>query len=265
MKKIILILIVFLSLSSICLAFQGRFHSYVPFSPYYLPGLAVWFAADNINPVTNGAAISSWNDSSPNHLVANQGNTTYQPTYKTNAINGKPVVHFVNQDLAAAGSGLGSSQGTLVAVYSVAGTNVGYVAGIPYSATDTTWAAPYVGFEIGAASGAARYWLNINGIDREFLVAGGIPNGQFKTQSMTFNGTSRNGYLNGVNVYSDSTIPGSVTYSGNPSFMLGMRSATSIGEFLNGDIAEVLYFKVALSLGDLQKVENYLKLKYAHY
>lgn len=102
-------------------------------------------------------------------------------------------------------------------------------------------------------------------MDREFRVNGLIPNNVFKTQSMVFDGTNRKGYVNGVNVYSDSSITGSISYDGNPAFVLVARSSTSIDQFLNGNVAEVLYFKNALTLSELQKIESYLRQKYNHY
>ena len=237
------------------------------FSPANIAGLQLWFKADALPAIADNTPIAIWPDSSANHLDAAQINANARPTYKSAILNGKAVVHFNGtQYMATPGTAnILSGHGTLIAVYTSSSPySVSFVAGFPHSATNATWQAPWVGFEIGTSTNQGRFWLNITGTDREFS-AGTLPSNTFHTQSLNFDGTTRNGYINGVSVYSDATANGAITYEGSPPFMLGMRSAISIGEFLNGDIAEVLYYSSALSLSDLQKVENYLKTKYAHY
>lgn len=237
------------------------------FSPSSIAGLKLWFKADALPVITDGTPIAIWPDSSATHLDAAQINVSSRPIYKAAMLNGKPVVHFNGTQYMSTPSDANilSEQGTLIAVYAATSPyGTGFVAGFPYSATDTTWQPPWVGFELGTNGSQGRFWVNIAGTNREFT-AGTMPSNTFHTQSFSFDGSMRSGYINGTSVYSNNTVSGVVTYSGVPAFMLGMRSATAVGEFLTGDIAEVLYYSTALSLADMQKIETYLKSKYTHY
>ena len=238
------------------------------FSPANITGMKLWFKADALPTIADSSHIAIWPDSSSNHFDAAQVTTNARPTYKTSVLNGKPVVHFNGTQFMKTTPGnatILSGQGTLIAVYATTtNAGVGFVAGIPYSETSTSWQAPWVGLQLGTSSAQGRFWLNIAGTNNEFR-AGTTPLNTFQTQSLHFDGTTRSAYINGISVFSNNTATGAITYSGAPSFMLGMRSATAQGEFLYGDIAEVLYYSAALSLADLQKIETYLKAKYNHY
>ncbi len=63
------------------------------FSPSQIAGLRLWFAADSLG-LSNGAAVSTWGDQSSSSNNATQTTGTNQPTYQTNAVNKRPVVHF---------------------------------------------------------------------------------------------------------------------------------------------------------------------------
>ncbi|MGH7952074.1 MAG: LamG-like jellyroll fold domain-containing protein, partial [Limisphaerales bacterium] len=62
--------------------------------PSLAASLKTWFAADAINGLANGSAISNWPDMSGNGDDATQLIASQQPTYLTNAMNGLPVVRF---------------------------------------------------------------------------------------------------------------------------------------------------------------------------
>ena len=62
-------------------------------------GLTLWLKADAITGLTNGQAVSAWNDSSTNGYNATQTNETRQPVYVTNGVAGKPVVNFAGDIL----------------------------------------------------------------------------------------------------------------------------------------------------------------------
>ncbi len=67
------------------------------FSPSDISGLIIWNKADSL-ALTNGAAVSSWTDSSSNANHATQATAANKPTFITNQINGKPIVRFDGTD-----------------------------------------------------------------------------------------------------------------------------------------------------------------------
>ena len=63
-------------------------------SPDSVAGLELWLKADAITPVPDGTALATWPDSSGNSRDVIQVSGTQQPLYKTNILNGLPVVRF---------------------------------------------------------------------------------------------------------------------------------------------------------------------------
>lgn len=65
-----------------------------PFAPDDIEGLEAWYKADAIEGLADGAAITTWVDSSGNSRDLTQSNAAKRPTYKTNIQNGQPVVRW---------------------------------------------------------------------------------------------------------------------------------------------------------------------------
>src|SRR5215216_5960726 len=63
-------------------------------APETVAGLHLWLAADKITGLSNGAAVTQWNDFSGFANHAAQATALNQPSYQTNVINGLPVVRF---------------------------------------------------------------------------------------------------------------------------------------------------------------------------
>lgn len=69
----------------------------VAFSPSSVTGLQVWLQADSL-ALADADPVATWTDSSGNGNNATQATSGSQPTYKTNIVNGKPVVRFDGTD-----------------------------------------------------------------------------------------------------------------------------------------------------------------------
>lgn len=65
-----------------------------PASAYGVSGAHVWLKADAITGLADGAAVSTWADSTGAGRNATQTFADEQPTYRTGVTNGKPVVRF---------------------------------------------------------------------------------------------------------------------------------------------------------------------------
>jgi len=65
-------------------------------TPSFLPAghLSGWYKADAITGLSDGAAVTSWVDSSGRGNTLTQATAAAQPSYETNEINSLPVVRF---------------------------------------------------------------------------------------------------------------------------------------------------------------------------
>src|ERR1035441_6594659 len=220
-------------------------------APLLTNGLRLQLAAD-LGVTTNGSgAVTSWIDQSLN-LNDAATTSTGLPTLITNALNGRPVIHFTNSTVAA-----GSPQQYM----DVPTANLGFLVGNSsafimaklYASTsfrtvlsktaNNNKAAPfdwYVastgvvtvnrgnGSSVGGANGTAA-----------------IPNAAFTAFGCAVNGAAITHYL-GYNINGGLTLPGTVTVgdAGDP-MRIGRRQDN--GTFGNHDIAEILIYDHAVS------------------
>lgn len=86
--------------------------------PQTISDLAGWWDATKITGLSDGAAVSQWDDSSGANRHATQGTAGNQPTYQTGEMNGRPVVRFDGTDdyLGYDGSFLVGTQYTIFVV-----------------------------------------------------------------------------------------------------------------------------------------------------
>lgn len=77
-------------------AFQQVQLSFDVFAPNSLSGLHMWLRRDGLSGLNDGDAIATWSDSSGNGNNATQATAGNKPTYKTNIVNGFPVVRFAS-------------------------------------------------------------------------------------------------------------------------------------------------------------------------
>src|SRR5688572_15482231 len=54
----------------------------------------IWLDASHINILQNNDAVPTWLDRSGNNWHATQPNSLNRPSYQTNKLNGRPVIHF---------------------------------------------------------------------------------------------------------------------------------------------------------------------------
>lgn len=72
----------------------SRLNTTLFFSPLEIQNMKLWLKADAITGLADGDLVETWVDSSPNSRTVNQTTEALRPIYKTNAINGLPVVRF---------------------------------------------------------------------------------------------------------------------------------------------------------------------------
>jgi hypothetical protein len=215
--------------------------------------LVAWFKADTLG-LADGAAVTSWADSSGNGRDATQGTAGAQPTCQTNELLGLPVVRFDGGDNLVTAAYTQPGNWTAFAVAN--NTGAGYPAGVANTRggnhacfmrwTSSTVANTFVGNNVGGNNQDNQASTAAN---RQILSARAEYVGEFGNGQIWVNGTSDG----------TSTIGGFQNTSSTPLY-LGAGNTTT--EPLIGDIAEFFYFDTALSTGDRQSMEQYLSDKW---
>lgn len=199
--------------------------------------------------LVDGDPVGSWLDnSSGGHALAASG--TARPTFKTNILNGWPILRFNgttnSMNLAVGGTALTSSQPVTVII-------------IAKQTSKTT-----IGrFLDGGNGNPQRYLLGLaitTGFFQGF--AGTLQSdstdhsGAFHVLSCIFNGASSNGYVDGTLVVGPVNMG---TGTGATQTYIGTDNS---GTTLTGDIAEILVYSAGLSGTNRANIEAYAGNKY---
>lgn len=229
--------------------------------PDSVAGLTLWFKADAITGLSDGAAVSTWTDSSANVNSATQASGSLQPLYKTNILNGNPVVRFDgSNDTLATGSntGLTGNQAmTAFAVFKSTATSGDYPAIFSQNPGTTDLG---VSLTLNGNRPGLDFWVDrwrvttaLNNTSFYIISAVKVAGVISPNTSIYNNETLAAGAVEGSNNTPNIT---------NNVMKLGTLDGTG-GRFFAGDVAEIIIYNVALSATDQQNIENYLSIKYA--
>jgi hypothetical protein len=226
-------------------------------------GASLWFNADAITGVSNGAGVAVWEDLGSQGVDVEQTfDPAKQPTYVTNELNGRPVVRF---------DGLGQN---LKSVNNVSITQPNQV---------------YVVFRIDIPEADAD--INRRVLDVETAAAGSTDNASRQTMSVRQDPTvTTNGWqyhagsgassaskptdwgineivVNGSSSHWDRngqefTSGNFGTRNLNGRLAIGSRH-TEIQDFFDGDIAEIIHFDNPLNSAEVTILNSHLSAKYA--
>jgi hypothetical protein len=232
-----------------------------PFTVADVPGLALWLDASKGVTQDGNGKVSAWADQSINQNTATQATLAVRPTLVAQSINAKPAIHFAGSkefleiaDHASLQAGTGDFY---VAAVVKAANTVDY--GFVYAKTDNS-KFPFPGIvmsvnypqtglvggqtEVAVIASTTTGMLNDN-VARQF---------GFMRKAGTL-GFRLNGAMQGTkaNVVTDVSAPNQKAYIGcQPNGL----------DPLDGDIAELIVVKGAVSIPDLGAVESYLNTKY---
>src|SRR5215471_9045052 len=212
-------------------------------TPDKISGLKAWWKADSLG-LTDGTAVSSWGDSSASGIALTQATSANQPIFKTNILNGNPVVRFDGiDDRLRAASTLGLSQPNTIFI--VVGNWNSSTAGNLVDVATGDGARQLVAYDTGVALG---FYAGTG-----FVSDAPATHPGYICISALFNGASSTINVNGTQVL-----------TGNPgSNGLGQPTIGSDGgNAFGGDIAEIIVFNRALTAAERANVENYLGNKY---
>ena len=215
-----------------------------PFAPTDIAGLLLWLKADAL-ALSDGAAVSSWTDSSGNGRHFTQATGTRQPLYKSGIIGGKPVVRFDGTDDLLTHAGVSTGSNSWTAFFVLSHSQV----------------APFGMILIELPSGAGLY-LNSDGTMGRadfYTGASDIYGTNFVANTPHLitchvNAGSLQLYLDGVIDGTPSGGVGAVNYAA--------MGDDGVGSILKADLADILVYNSALSTTDRTNVETYLKTKY---
>jgi cysteine-rich repeat protein len=209
-------------------------------SPADISGLALWLKADAITGLSDGASVASWTDSSGNGRNAVQ--TIGQPVYKTNILNGKPVVRFNPSQQLAVSNNFAAPVSVIYVGHLTGGANQRLFGGV-----NNNWLLGFWGGHMRVAHFGS--WVS-------------DPNGpaadtDWYTYTALISGSNSKVYENGT-LFADSSTgqgPNGITLNGYNSDGVG-------GETSDGEIAEVIVYNRVITDAERQDVEAYLNNKY---
>ena len=236
------------------------------FSPIDVAGLAAWFKADSLT-LADGDPVSTWNDSSGNSRDATGGGGSANPTFKTNVINGLPIVRFDGSNDFLTHATFTNSGSSIFFVISGSSANTGND-GI-YSWTDggddyaggdpLTYSTGYTGGPSGFSGiwrGIGTFFTNITTAYEAFFSYNVIV-------SDAGSGDVTMTIRKSETTLETKTAAGLLSNSMQNCFIGARGSGASAGApFYNGDFAELIIYDVDIGATDRDKVELYLKTKY---
>lgn len=217
-----------------------------PFDPLSLSP-ACWYKPETLSALADGAAVSSWTDSSGNARHAVQATGGNQPICKEAIVNGKDVVRFdgVDDFLRASFTLVQPEHIFIVCRWRATSATTDHI--IDAAATvfgGTLWQDS--GTTVKAYSGTATLTVAASGSD------------SWRQYAILFNGAG-----------SETRVDGGTAVTGNLGALnmggltIGSGGGSGVAQSAEADVAEILIFPTALSNDDRIAVEGYLRGRYA--
>lgn len=232
------------------------------FLPSNLAGLQGWWTADfgvysdaGITFAVDTNTVQQWNDKSVNGRNLSQGTAGNRPTYRTGILNSKPVIRFgggTDDDFMLGGAASLFFTNSAFTIFMIGKHAANLTAG--WLGSDST---SYIWGEwstTGTVSGIAN---NDGGIDTATIA--GLSSGTYYILTGMHSAGSLYSGANDTRTASMGSVASGNTTSVAENLWVGRRG----GNYLDGDIAELLIYNVVLSEADRQLVERYLASIYA--
>lgn len=221
---------------------------------------ALWFDAATISQLDN-TDVDSWTDKISSIAASQTG--TSRPKYRTGVVNGHPVVRFDgNNDYLTTPSGSifsGSGGKSLFVVFKNVSTT-GFYSIIGQGPNNST-----NGDRLNFCLINSEVWAETrnSGVASDAVLTVGNHIAEFIYSSGT-NVQDGKIFLDGQEYSKNLGSSATLSISNGP-IVIGKMALTSVSDYLNGDIAEILYFQRELPAADRQSVESYLNSKYLIY
>ena len=210
--------------------------------PDTVSGLLVWFRADWLD-LSHGDQVSSWADLSGNSNTATQTVSAKKPIFLANVVNQKPVVRFDGIDDVVNLTTNVSTVRTVIIVqkWDSQIKSAAYPILLGHSST--------YDFHGSTEVGGATDRIFIGSYTNDFIEAGSVWN---------------NGTLVGwTNLYKDRNNFQLIELQPTGVVQFNNISSDRGAGYFHGDIAEVIIYDNVISLANRQKIQRYLRDKYA--
>ena len=235
-------------------------------------GMVLWLKADEID-LADGAAVTSWKDSSGNSHDFSQGTSSLQPTLvaSESSFNNMPAVRHDGSDKLATAfdADLNTNQFTVFIVPAVSSDTDAIESIIDNRSASPVTRSGWNFYADMRNSGGANNWEFWVGKDTgwqsinagtDSVSTSGVPSilvGQISGGDGAGASATQVFRVNGAEIGTAS--PGFYKSTAD-SFQLGTNATSSYQ--LNGEIAEIIQYNRALSTIEIQQVEGYLAEKY---
>jgi len=222
------------------------------FNPKSISGLSLWLDAADTSTITVSTGVSVWADKSGNGRDAAQAVGGKQPAYSS-TINGKNVVTFQGTDDTMQIGANAAFNATSQTIIVVARQNANANQALWYKADSNSAVGVIMRYRA-----ASVFWLyQQNDVNAETLSNNASTNSNVNVFATVVEPANQSGFVNGTPV---STANVATAYDNNSGPWLGSRR--DVGEYLQGDIAEVLHWNRALTAAEREKVQQYLGRKW---
>ncbi len=223
------------------------------FVPTDIAGCQIWLDANQIEGLNDGDLVTTWSDVSGAGNDAAQATATNKPTYKTNIVNGLPVVRFDGNDNYMKITDSADFKVANITLFIVAKKdNVSALQLLIDYPHTTSHSDPYFRWSllVGGSWQMSHRW---NGGDH-IGANNGITADTWYVIDLKDNVSFRNGVSNASDADADLSYPNAVG--------IYIGSNVTPGEFWDGDIAEVILYDTSLSDANRTLVRDYLSDKY---
>jgi hypothetical protein len=216
------------------------------FSPADISNLKLWLEPENIEK-DGSDYVSKWIDSSGNGFDLEQSTQASKPLWVDNELNGQPVIRFDGtNDFLDVDFGQDFTQpNTVFIIWKISSSAT--ISGVGCYTANISW-------------DVSSFFMNVsnvltimNGTQRG--VVNDEVRGNFKLHSAVSNGANSMIFQDGINLVTGNSGTNSMNR-----FRLG--EMMGFGWWLDGDVAEVIFYNALLTDAQRIAVENYLIAKY---
>ena len=226
------------------------------FTPRSISGLALWLDAADSSTITIGAGVSIWADKSGNGRNATQGVGGKQPI-RNGTINNRSVITFQGTDDTMSIANVPDFNATSQTVIVVSRQTSAANQALFYKAIGSSSAGVIMRYRTGTA-----FWLyQKNDASGETLSSNSNTNTNVNVYTAILQPSSQAGFVNGAAPSTgQATNTVTTTYDDTGAIWIGSRR--DVGEYLAGDVCEILHWPRALLPAERQLVERYLGKKW---